>query len=120
LYDSWLPERRNAKAPIQENVGSFSTTNVPNSYYVENGSYLRARNAQIGYTLPANLLSRYGVGRLRVYIQGANLFTLTKYSGVDPEISGGTDFNTNSRAFGIDEGAYPNMRQYLVGLNVTF
>ncbi|KAA5549123.1 SusC/RagA family TonB-linked outer membrane protein [Adhaeribacter rhizoryzae] len=120
LYDSWLPERRNAKAPIQENVGSFSTTNVPNSYYVENGSYLRARNAQIGYTLPGNLLSRYGVGRLRVYVQGANLFTLTKYSGVDPEISGGTDFNTNSRAFGIDEGAYPNMRQYLVGLNVTF
>jgi hypothetical protein len=81
---------------------------------VENGSYLRARNAQIGYTLPTGLLNKYGVGRLRVYLQGANLFTITKYSGIDPEITGGTT------AFGIDEGAYPNMRQYLVGVNVTF
>jgi TonB-linked SusC/RagA family outer membrane protein len=115
LYDSWTPERRNAKAPIQETVGSFSTTNVPNSYYVENGSYLRAKNAQIGYTLPAGLLSRFGVGRFRVYVQGANLFTITDYSGLDPELNAAT-----TTAFGIDEGSYPNMRQYLVGVNVTF
>jgi len=120
LYDSWTPENHDATAPIQETTGSFSTTNVPNSYYVENGSYLRAKNAQIGYTLPTNLLSRYGVGRLRVYVQGANLFTITKYSGIDPEIAGGTDFANNARGFGIDEGAYPNSRQYLLGVNVTF
>jgi TonB-linked SusC/RagA family outer membrane protein len=115
LYDSWTPERRNATAPIQETVGSFSTTNVPNSYYVEKGSYLRARNAQIGYTLPAGLLGKYGIGRCRVYVQGANLFTITDYSGLDPELNAAT-----TTAFGIDEGSYPNMRQYLIGVNVSF
>ncbi|MHC2993097.1 TonB-dependent receptor [Pontibacter sp. HJ8] len=114
LYDSWTPENRNATAPIQEASGSFSTTNVPNSYYVENGSYLRAKNVQLGYTLPKSLLSSYGVGSLRIYVQAANLFTITNYSGIDPEISGGTT------AFGIDEGNYPNMRQYLAGINVSF
>jgi hypothetical protein len=81
---------------------------------VEDGSYLRAKNVQLGYTLPADLISKYGMGSLRVYVQAANLFTITNYSGIDPEISGGTT------AFGIDEGNYPNMRQYLVGLNVSF
>jgi len=114
LHDSWTPENRNATAPIQEEKGFFSTTNVPNSYYVENGSYLRAKNMQLGYTLPKHLLSSYGIGSLRIYVQAANLFTITKYSGLDPEISGSTT------AFGIDEGNYPNMRQYLAGVNVSF
>ncbi|MFD3000173.1 SusC/RagA family TonB-linked outer membrane protein [Pontibacter toksunensis] len=114
VYNAWTPENRDAIAPIQENVGSFSTSNVPNSYYVEDGSYLRMKNVQLGYTLPAALISKYGMGSLRVYVQAANLFTITNYSGIDPEISGGTT------AFGIDEGNYPNMRQYLVGLNVSF
>jgi len=71
--------------------------------------------------LPTNLLSAYGVSRLRVYVQAANLFTITKYSGVDPEISGyDADGNVTTRGFGIDEGNYPNMRQYLFGVNVTF
>ncbi len=114
VYDSWTPENRNAKAPIAEIDGSFSSTNVPNSYYVENGSYLRAKNAQLGYTLPASLTSKYGVERLRVYVQSANLFTITNYSGIDPEIGG------NTTGFGIDEGNYPNLRQYLLGVNVSF
>ncbi|TPE44036.1 SusC/RagA family TonB-linked outer membrane protein [Pontibacter mangrovi] len=114
VHDSWTPENRNATAPIQEQSGSFSTTNVPNSYFVEDGSYLRARNMQLGYTLPKTILDNYGVGSLRVYLQATNLFTITNYSGIDPEISGGTT------AFGIDEGNYPNVRQYLVGLNLSF
>ena len=131
LYDSWTPDNHNAKAPIQETVGSFSSANVPNSYFVENGSYLRAKNAQLGYTLPANTLKKLGIERMRVYVQSANLFTITKYSGLDPEI--GTTANTNnssggslnqsfsnSTSFGIDEGVYPNQRQFLFGLNVTF
>ncbi|MCF0069725.1 TonB-dependent receptor [Dyadobacter sp. CY261] len=118
LYDSWTPDRMNAKAPIQENTGSFSTTNVPNSYYVENGSYLRAKNAQIGYTLPASLVSKLRIEKARIYIQSANLFTITKYSGPDPEV--GQSQVTGSTAFGLDEGVYPNTRQFLVGLNLTF
>ncbi|HVI48099.1 MAG TPA: TonB-dependent receptor [Chitinophaga sp.] len=114
LYDSWLPTRQNAKAPIQETTPSFSTSNVPNSYFVENGSYLRAKNIMLGYTLPSSVLKRVGIEKFRVYVQAANVFTITKYSGIDPEVTGGT---TN---FGVDEGAYPNQRQYLVGVNVTF
>lgn len=114
LYDSWTPTHHNAKAPIQENDGTFSSNAVPNSYFVENGSYLRAKNMMLGYTLPASTLKRIGVEKFRIYVQAANLFTITKYSGLDPEITGGT---TN---FGLDEGAYPNQRQYLVGVNLAF
>lgn len=115
LYDSWRPDHRNAKAPIQE-VNSYASTNgVPNSYMVENGSYLRAKNMMIGYTLPAGMLSRLRIQKFRVYVQAANLFTISKYSGIDPEIGG-----DGVTSFGIDEGAYPNQRQFLVGVNVGF
>ncbi|RFS26818.1 TonB-dependent receptor [Chitinophaga silvatica] len=115
LYDSWRPDHKNATAPIQEVDGSTSTQNVPNSYMVENGSYLRVKNMQLGYTLPAKWLTRYHIERLRVYVQTANLFTITKYSGLDPEIGG-----SNITAFGVDEGAYPNQRQFLIGINLGF
>ncbi|NLU90616.1 SusC/RagA family TonB-linked outer membrane protein [Chitinophaga sp. Ak27] len=115
LYDSWRPDHHNATAPIQERDGSTSTQNVPNSYMVENGAYLRCKNMQLGYTLPAGMLTRLHVEKLRVYLQAANLFTITKYSGLDPEIGG-----SNITDFGVDEGAYPNQRQFLVGLNLGF
>ena len=114
LYDSWTPDRKNAKVSIQESTASFGTSSAPNSYYVENGSYLRAKNAQVGYTLPSKLLSKYSVEKLRIYVQAANFFTITKYSGIDPEITG------NSTSFGIDEGGYAQPRQYLVGVNLQF
>ena len=115
LYDSWRPDHHNATAPIQEVDGSTSTQNVPNSYMVENGAYLRAKNMQLGYTIPANMLTRIHVDKLRIYVQAANLFTITKYSGLDPEIGG-----SNITDFGVDEGAYPNQRQFLVGVNLGF
>lgn len=131
LYNSWTPENTNAKAPIQETVGSFSTGSVPNSYYVEKGSYVRAKNLQIGYSLPSAALQRFRLEKARIYVQAANLFTITGYSGLDPEI--GTTSNTNNTSggssnqsfstttsFGIDEGVYPNQRQYLIGINLTF
>ncbi|WP_212001923.1 TonB-dependent receptor [Chitinophaga sp. HK235] len=114
LYDSWLPDRKNAKAPIQETKPYFSTSNPPTSYYVENGSYLRAKNMMLGYTFPSHMLKRIGVDKFRIYAQATNVFTITKYTGLDPEIGGNTD------SFGIDEGAYPNSRQYLVGVTLNF
>jgi TonB-linked SusC/RagA family outer membrane protein len=114
LYDSWTPTHKNATAPIQETQSKASTSGSPNSYFVENGSYFRAKNMLIGYTLPKYMLERVGIEKFRVYVQAANVFTITKYTGIDPEVAG------NSQAFGLDEGAYPNQRQYLVGVNVTF
>jgi TonB-linked SusC/RagA family outer membrane protein len=131
LYDSWTPDHQDAKAPIQETVGSFSTASVPNSYFVEKGSYLRAKNIQLGYTLPGGLLSKLKIERVRIYVQLANAFTITKYSGLDPEIgitsntdntSGGSlnQSFSSTTSFGIDEGVYPNQRQFLIGINASF
>lgn len=124
LYNSWTPQNTNARAPIAETAASFSTQSVPNSYFVEDGSYFRLRNLQIGYTLPTTLLNRAGIQRLRVYVSGANLFTITNYSGLDPEIAQSSTGNTNgvyrSDTFGVDEGSYPSPRTFLFGVNVTF
>jgi TonB-linked SusC/RagA family outer membrane protein len=112
LYESWLPDgsRPGAKTPIQETSNGFSSGSTVNSYYVEDGSYLRLRNLQIGYTFKIK-----GISSFRAYIQGTNLFTATKYSGIDPEIL----VNSNS-AQGIDTGAFPIVSQYTFGLNVKF
>ncbi|HEX8021696.1 SusC/RagA family TonB-linked outer membrane protein, partial [Mucilaginibacter sp.] len=122
LYNSWTPSNTNAKAPIQEIDGSFSTNTVPNSFYVENGSYLRLRNLQVGYTFDPKVLKSIGIDRLRVYLSGANLVTITKYSGVDPEIVGGgtTSSTTSSTNFGVDRGNYSPNRTYLLGVQVKF
>jgi len=114
LYNSWLPSRPNATTPIAEDISNFSTNTQSTSYYVEDGSYLRLRNLQIGYTFPTAISSRLRMDRLRVYVQGANLLTLTNYTGLDPEL-GGAD-----TAFGIDYGNYPVVKQYIIGVNVGF
>jgi TonB-dependent starch-binding outer membrane protein SusC len=121
LYDSWTPSNHNAKAPIQENKGYVSTNGVPNSYFVENGSYLRAKNVTLGYTFSPNILKRASISSLRIYVQAANLFTITKYSGADPEVSGGYISGVSSVTdFGVDEGSYPHTKNYLIGINLKF
>ncbi len=117
LYDSWLPSRPNATTPIAENASNFSTNAQSNSYYIEDGSYLRLRNLTIGYTLPQVLTQRWRMERVRLYAQGVNLLTITGYSGLDPELGGPQGSDTS---FGIDYGNYPVVRQYLFGLNVNF
>jgi len=94
------------------------------SYYVEDGSFLKCRVAQLGYTFDPGVLRRVGIDKLHVYVQGTNLFTITKYTGLDPEIipslANQSGRNT-SAAFGIDYGAYPNnQKQYILGVNLTF
>jgi TonB-dependent starch-binding outer membrane protein SusC len=115
LYNSWTPQRPNAKAPIAENASNFSNNNVVNSYYLEDASYFRMKNLTVGYTLPANVLNRFKIDRLRLYLQATNLFTLTKYTGLDPENIGNGD-----AAGGVDEGVYPTVRQLIVGLSLNF
>jgi TonB-linked SusC/RagA family outer membrane protein len=115
LYNSWRPDNLNAKTPRVENESNFSNNQTPNSYYMEDGSYLRCKSLILGYTVPVTNLRRLGISRLRVYVQAANLFTITNYTGLDPELGGG---NT---AFGIDYGNYPNnQKNFNVGVNLTF
>jgi len=115
LYDSWTPTHHNAKVAIQENEGNTATNGAPNSYYIENGSYLRAKNLVLGYTFGKGLLQKQHIESLRVYIQATNLFTVTKYSGQDPEING-----AGVTSFGIDEGSYPSTRQFAAGVSLKF
>jgi len=114
LNDSWTPTNTGARVPKASNVSNFSTNTQSCSFYVEDGSYLRLKNLQLGYTIPESVTSKVNIGSVRVYVQGVNLITATKYSGLDPELGGG---DTN---FGIDAGNYPLVKQFLFGLNVNF
>ncbi len=115
VLNSWTPQNTGATIPIFESASNFSTNTQASSYYVEDGSYLRLQNLSIGYTLPANLLSRLRLQRLRVFASTNNLLTLTKYEGLDPSVGGDADTN-----FGIDVGNYPITRSFNVGINLGF
>jgi isoleucyl-tRNA synthetase len=78
---------------------------------------------QLGYTFPTKLLSKYGVDRLRLYVQATNLFTITKYKGLDPELASQPNSNgqiVNTFEYGMDQGNYPHTPGYLVGININF
>jgi hypothetical protein len=81
-------------------------------FYVESGAFFRIKTLQLGYTLPRSVNGRIGANKIRFYVSGNNLLTLTQYSGFDPEIGGGS--------FGVDRGIYPQARFFLVGINASF
>ena len=102
---------------IDPNKNFFKMSN----FYVEDGSFLKIKTVQIGYTLPKRLVNWVGLTNLRLYATGQNLFTFTKYSGFDPEISEYTPGNSNtSLAAGIDLANYPLPKSVIVGVNITF
>ncbi len=117
LYKSWLPDgsRPDATVPVQLSTGSFSTSQTVNSYFVENASYFRLRNLQIGYSFPVAWTKKIRITKARIYIQGTNLFTITGYSGLDPEV-----ITNDDRASGIDLGSYPTVRQFSFGASINF
>ncbi|SIT94025.1 SusC/RagA family TonB-linked outer membrane protein [Pontibacter indicus] len=90
---------------------------LPSSRYIEDGSFLRLRLVTLGYTLPAEVLSKYKVSNLRLYVSGTNLWTLTNYSGLDPEVNVA---GNNQNVRGIDHAVVPQPRSFQAGLNVTF
>lgn len=120
LTDSWDPSNPNpnAKYPIIDENDQFS--NTYSDFYVEDGSYLRLRNLQIGYNIPANNM----FSRMRVYLQGQNLFTITGYDNLDPSLPSMSNSNAagniSDQVNGIDRGTYPANRIFSVGLNATF
>jgi len=103
--------------PIETDANTMGTSQI-SSYYVEDGSFLKLRVLQLGYNFSPAVLKAIGVTKLHLYIQGTNLFTATKYTGIDPELLPVP--NTNN-GLGIDEGNYPtNQKQYLIGVNMSF
>ncbi|MBI5916222.1 MAG: TonB-dependent receptor [Bacteroidetes bacterium] len=108
--------------PVLDNTDNYS--NQRNSWYVEDGSYFRLRNLQLGYTLGADMLGKIGIDKLRIYVQGQNLFTVTDYSGLDPDVSVRNiqEGYTQQRDYdlGVDHGHYPTVRTLLIGINADF
>ena len=116
ILNRWTGAGSTNSAPKFEFTSANENYRV-SDYWVEDASFLRARNVQLGYTLPQNWTKKVFIQRLRVYAQAENLFTLTKYSGCDPEVTGGNGFGTE---LGIDRGVYPQNRTFSVGVNLTF
>jgi hypothetical protein len=85
--------------------------------WIEDGSYLRLQNLRIGYTLPKSILAKYRVSGLRVYANAQNIWTLTNYSGYDPEIGA---FNQSPLQQNIDMGRYPTPRVFTFGIDAEF
>jgi TonB-linked SusC/RagA family outer membrane protein len=102
-------------APGPANGYTSFTTSTPNSYYVEDGSYFRARTVQIGYNFAPSLLSNIGVSRARVYVQGQNLFTISGYRGPDPDIN----IQGDDLMMGVDRGSFPSLRQFILGVSIS-
>ncbi|MEY4309493.1 MAG: hypothetical protein RL422_1696 [Bacteroidota bacterium] len=113
---SWTPELGNsAAAPIWESASNLSTSAAANSWYVEDGDYLRIQNISLGYNIPKAYTSKLGIKRAKFTLSANNILTLTKYKGLDPGVGGAAD-----TGFGIDVGNYPVTRSFNASINLTF
>jgi TonB-linked SusC/RagA family outer membrane protein len=120
LSNSWSPTNLDAKYPIIQEGDTHSRE--ISSFYIEDGSYVRLRNVQLGYTVPQSL-ARW-VQAARIYVQAENLFTITGYEGLDPSLplpnntANGAD--TRDQYRGVDRGVYPSNRIFSIGLTTSF
>jgi hypothetical protein len=113
VQDYWTPENP-VTNQTRLGLGDFNDNDRISTWWIEDASFLRVRNLQIGYSLPGSIIDRIGISGARIFIGGENLLTFTNYSGYDPEIS-------STSAFGaIDDGTYPVPRFYQGGLSVSF
>jgi TonB-linked SusC/RagA family outer membrane protein len=113
LEKSWSGEGSTDRYhKISQNQG---LNNSVSDYFVENGSYMRIKNVQLGYNFSSQLLQKIKVTQLRLFVGAQNLLTLTGYSGLDPEIG-----SADPKLTGIDQGYYPQARTFMIGINAKF
>lgn len=112
----WHPVNNpNGTLPMFVRGDTHAETNESHTNYIQDGSYLRMQTLTLGYTLPKKWLNKIKMSRIRFYAQLSNVFTITGYEGLDPEVYQGSD-----RSRGIDYGSYGMPRQYLFGVNIEF
>ena len=111
--DRWRGEGTSNTTP-RVTTGATSNT-LFSDYYVEDGSFVRLQNIQLGYTFSDGAFNNKNIDKLRLYVSASNLFTLTEYRGYDPTTSSGAPIGG-----GIDQGFYPNPKTFLFGLNLKF
>ena len=113
LTEAWSPTN---PSDTQFKISANNANNLQISdWLVEDGSYLRIKSIQLGYTLPASLFKNVHYNQLRVWAGAYNLFTFTKYSGLDPEIGSGSPLS-----MGVDQGYYPVAKSFMFGVNLSF
>ncbi len=114
--NSWSPDNPDGIYPMWFGSANEAkeTTSTSNSLYIEDGSYARLQTLSLGYNIPKSLQDKIGTSKFRIYGQISNLFTITKYPGLDPEVQG------DDMRKGVDYGAYGMPRQFICGVNVTF
>ncbi|WP_192350980.1 TonB-dependent receptor [Algoriphagus sp. Y33] len=117
VLGAWTPENSNSEIP-RLSLDDQNDNIRPSSYYLENASFLKLNNLQLGYTFPGTSIKNM---ELRLYGQASNVFTLTSYSGMTPEI-GLQSYSSSSRNLdiGVDRGIYPPSRTFVIGVNVKF
>jgi hypothetical protein len=115
--NSWTPNNPNSNVPRLNAADLNKNTENFSDLYVEDGSYLRMKNIQLGYTIPSAQSKKFGVNNFRVYTTIDNLLTFTKYTGLDPELFG---LYGNPFYYGVDMVNYPQPTTYSVGVNINF
>ena len=118
---AWTPTNTNTDIP-RATLSDPANNRRSSSFYVEDGSYLRLKSMQVGYTVPATFVKRMQLSGARVYVQGQNLLTATRYTGYDPEIGRGGSPSQAAGLFGagVDVGIYPQARSLFAGIDITF
>jgi len=117
LYNSWTPTNKGARLPMLDGAAHSQEASTA---YIEDGSFLRLKTMRLGYTLPQSILDKLKMKSVRVYIQATNLFTLTKYRGLDPEVQTLSSTAGTANQMGVDQGSWPTPRQVTFGLTLGF
>jgi hypothetical protein len=118
ILNAWSMDNTNTDVPRLTLTDPNKNAATVSTRYVEDGSYFRLKNVQLGYTVPAAASAKIGISKLRIYLSGQNLLTFTDYSGLDPEFSVNEDRDNTS--VGIDRGYYPLNKSILFGVQVDF
>ncbi|WP_207531923.1 TonB-dependent receptor [Desertivirga arenae] len=114
------PQQYDKKAVWSLNARNSIAITDALDYYVEDGSFLRIGTVTMGYTIPKLISSKVKLKNARIYATVNNLYTFTKYKGYDPEVSSANDVDNTVLTMGVDNSAYPRVKTYVVGLNVSF
>ncbi len=113
LYHMWSPQNPNSDIPTDRQNAFHNNVRARSDFFVEDGTYLRIRNINLGYSIPG--VDKWGIDRFRIYLSALNPFTFTNYEGYDPEVGGDGLFLR-----GVDRGNYPVARQFITGLQLSF
>jgi hypothetical protein len=116
---SWTSDHQDRPYPAVK-PNDFNNNYRASDFYLEDGSYLRLKNTQLGYTFPQKIIRKVRLTNVRAYISAYNLLTFTKYSGLDPEIGKDVSNTSNNLFFGVDRGNYPVARMYSFGFIIGF